>query len=134
MKSGNYCKIGFSKNKKAFFTRMRNYLTHNPVFQIIDLRNGDTNTEKEIHSLIPPDLYHYGEWCVWSKKIARIWLEYNNINYEDIDEYFYKRNKLLHKAIVGEYKNTLYLKLIRFFKKEPDLDLTEPPETVWRVS
>ena len=32
IKSGNYCKVGYSRDKKALFTRMRNYLTHNPSF------------------------------------------------------------------------------------------------------
>ena len=27
-----YCKIGFTKDKKSLFVRLRNYLTHNPVF------------------------------------------------------------------------------------------------------
>jgi len=36
-------------------------------------------TEKEIHLLIPSELYHYGEWCVWDKEIARIWLRYYNV-------------------------------------------------------
>lgn len=91
------------------------------------------NAEKEIHNLIPQELYHYGEWCVWSKKIARIWLKYNKIEFEDIDEYFYKRNRLVHKAIVGQYKNSLYLNFIRYFSKESKLDLSEPSETEWRV-
>jgi hypothetical protein len=42
----------------------------------MDLRKGDKITEKKIHTLIPPELYHYGEWCVWNKEIARIWLQY----------------------------------------------------------
>ena len=39
-------------------------------------------TEKEIHLLIPLELYHYGEWCVWNKEIARIWLRYYNVELE----------------------------------------------------
>ena len=70
IKSGNYCKIGFTKDTKSFFERMRKYLTHNPDFQILDLRKGDKTDEKMIHILIPSELYHYGEWCVWSKEIA----------------------------------------------------------------
>ena len=70
IKSGNYCKIGFTKDAEALFTRMRTYLTHNPSFQILDLRKGDKIVEKIIHDKIPMELYHYGEWCVWNKKIA----------------------------------------------------------------
>jgi hypothetical protein len=70
IKSGNYCKIGFTRDAKALFTRLRTYLTHNPSFQILDLRKGDKIVEKIIHDKIPMELYHYGEWCVWNKKIA----------------------------------------------------------------
>ena len=41
IKSGNYCKIGFSKDKEALLNRLRAYLTHNPSFQILDIRKGD---------------------------------------------------------------------------------------------
>lgn len=76
IKSGDYCKVGFSKDTKAFFSRMRTYLTHNPSFQILDIRKGSMEDEKFIHTLIPKGLYHYGEWCVWNKEIAQIWLDY----------------------------------------------------------
>ena len=92
------------------------------------------NTEKEIHALIMPELYHYGEWCVWNKEIARIWLRYYNIKTDgSLEEYFIKRNLSVNKAIVKEYKNTLYLNFIRYFSKESNLDLSEPDETEWRA-
>lgn len=134
IKSGNYCKVGYSRDKKALLSRMRTYLTHNPSFQILDLQKGDLNTEKEVHALIPPDLYHYGEWCVWSKEIARIWMAYYSIEVEGtLEDYFIKRNRSVNRAIVKEYQNTLYLNFIRYFNKESNLDLSEPPETEWRV-
>ncbi len=90
--------------------------------------------EKDIHALIPPELYHYGEWCVWNKEIARIWLRYYNVEIDgSIEDYFIRRNKQAHKAIVKTYKNTLYLNFIRYFKKESNLDLSEPDETEWRT-
>ena len=93
IKSGNYCKIGYTRDKKSLFTRLRNYLTYNPLYQILDLRNGDMITESYIHTLIPSELYHYGEWCVWSKEIANIWLRHYKIKFDGtIDEYFAKRN------------------------------------------
>lgn len=93
IKSGNYCKIGYSRDLKALFTRLRNYLTHNPSFQILDLRSGDKMRESQIHSLIPPELYHYGEWCVWNKEIAKLWLRFYKVELaETIEEYFIKNN------------------------------------------
>lgn len=90
--------------------------------------------EKDIHALIPPELYHYGEWCVWNKEIARIWLRYYNVEIDgSLEDYFIMRNKQAHKAIVNTYKNTLYLNFIRYFKKESNLDLSEPDETERRV-
>ena len=70
IKSGNYCKVGYTRDKKSLFSRMQTYLTHNPSFQLLDLRNGESEDEKFIHILIPDELYHYGEWCVWNKEIA----------------------------------------------------------------
>ena len=100
----------------------------------MDLRKGNLETEKEIHALIPLELYHYGEWCVWNKKIAQIWLRYYRIDIKDsLEDYFYKRNKLVNKAIVKEYKNSIYLNFIRYFSKESNLDLSEPDNTAWRT-
>ena len=79
IKSGDYCKVGYTKDSVAFFERMRKYLTHNPSFQVLDIRKGDMITEKKIHTLIPDELYHYGEWCVWDKRIAQIWMDYYEI-------------------------------------------------------
>ena len=134
IKSGNYCKVGYSRDKKALFNRMRTYLTHNPSFQILDLRKGDMITEDHIHSLIPPELYHYGEWCVWNKEIAQIWLDYYNIEItETLEVYFMKRNKAVNNAIVKAYSKTPYLNFIRYFNKESNLDLSEPDDNEWRV-
>ena len=134
IKSGNYCKIGFSKDKNALLTRLRAYLTHNPSFQVLDIRKGDQITEKHIHALIPKELYHYGEWCVWNKEIAHIWLRVYKVQPEEpIEEYFIKRNRIINKAIVKEYQDTFYYNLIRYFKKESNLDVSEPDESEWRT-
>jgi hypothetical protein len=43
--------------------------------------------------LIPPELYHYGEWCVWNKEIAKLWLRFYKVEPEEtIEEYFIKKN------------------------------------------
>lgn len=134
IKSGNYCKIGYSRDKKALFTRLRNYLTHNPIIQILDLRKGDKITESHIHSLIPPELYHYGEWCLWNKEIAKLWLRFYKVELEGtIEEFFIKNNKAINKAIIKEYRDTPYLNFIRYFSKESNLDLSEPDATEWRT-
>ena len=84
--------------------------------------------------MIPPDLQHYGEWCVWSKEIARLWLRLYNVNIqESIEDYFIKRNKAINKAIVKEYKDTPYLNFIRYFSKESNLDMSEPDNNEWRT-
>jgi len=49
--------------------------------------------------MIPPELYHYGEWCLWSKDIARLWLRYYKVNIkkeQTLEEYFIKRNKSIN--------------------------------------
>ena len=126
LKSGDYCKVGYTKDSAAFFERMRKYLTHNPSFQILDIRKGDMMTEKEIHALIPKELYHYGEWCVWNKEIAQIWLDYFQINPEEgLEDYFYTRNKKANKTIVLRFQNSPDLNFIRYFSTESNLDLSE---------
>jgi len=70
LKSGDYCKVGYTKNVTTFFDRMRRYLTHNPSYQILDIQKGDMTDEQMIHAFIPKKQYHYGEWCVWSKEIG----------------------------------------------------------------
>ena len=101
---------------------------------MLDIRKGDLVTEKEIHLLIPLELYHYGEWCVWNKEIARIWLRYYNVELEgSLEDYLIERNKKAHKAIVKEYSDTLYLNFLRYFRKESNLDLSEPDETELRA-
>ena len=89
--------------------------------------------EKFIHTLIPKELYHYGEWCVWDKEIAQIWLDYYQIKAENgLKDYFYTKNKKINKAIVKKFEDTPYLNFIRYFSKESNLDLTES-EDGWRV-
>ena len=101
---------------------------------MLDIRKGDMVTEKEIHLLIPPELYHYGEWCVWNKEIARIWLRYYKVELEGaLEDYLIERSKKAHKAIVKQYSDTLYLNFLRYFRKESNLDLSEPDEAEWRT-
>ena len=134
LKSGDYCKVGFSRDAKAFFSRMRTYLTHNPSFQILDLHKGDMNDEQMIHAFIPKEQYHYGEWCVWDKEIAQIWLDYFKIKPKNgIEDYFYNRNKKANKTIVERYEKTPYLNFIRYFSTESNLDLSETQHEKWRV-
>lgn len=126
LKSGNYCKVGYTKNVTTFFDRMRKYLTHNPSYQILDIQKGDKNDEQMIHAFIPKELYHYGEWCVWDKEIAQIWLDYFNIKPKDcLESYFYTKNKKVNEAIVKIFKNSPYLNFIRYFSTESNLDLSE---------
>ena len=84
--------------------------------------------------MIPPELYHYGEWCVWSLEIAKIWAQFYHIEIKDtLQEYFISRNESVNRAIVKEYKSSPYLNFIRYFSKESNLDLSEPEGTEWRV-
>ena len=134
LKSGDFCKVGYTKNVTTFFDRMRKYLTHNPSFQILDIQKGDMTDEQMIHAFIPKELYHYGEWCVWRKKIGQIWLDYFNIKPKDgLEDYFYSKNKKVNKAIVNRFKNSQYLNFIRYFSKESNLDLSESQGKKWRV-
>ena len=84
--------------------------------------------------MIPSKLLHYGEWCVWSKEIAKIWLRFFKLEIEvSLEEYFKDRNERINKVIVKEYRKTPYLNFIRYFSQESNLDLSEPEKDIWRA-
>ena len=84
--------------------------------------------------MIPSKFYHYGEWCVWSKEIAKIWLSFYKLEIKvSLEEYFKDRNKRINRAIVKEYRKTPYLNFIRYFSKESNLDLSEQKNEVWKA-
>lgn len=84
--------------------------------------------------MIPSELLHYGEWCVWSKEIAKIWLRFFKLEIEvSLEEYFKYRNERINNYIVNEYRKTPYLNFIRYFSQESNLDLSEPEKDIWRA-
>ena len=84
--------------------------------------------------MIPSELLHYGEWCVWSKEIAKIWLRFFKLEIKvSLEDYFKDRNKRINNYIVNEYRKTPYLNFIRYFSQESNLDLSEPEKDVWRA-
>lgn len=84
--------------------------------------------------MIPSELLHYGEWCVWSKEIAKIWLRFFKLEIKvSLEEYFKYRNERINRFIVKEYRKTPYLNFIRYFSQESNLDLSEPEKDVWRA-
>lgn len=84
--------------------------------------------------MIPSELFHYGEWCVWSKEIAKIWLRFYKLEIKgSLEDYLKDRNKRINKAVVNEFHKTPYLNFIRYFSQESNLDLSEPKNDIWRA-
>lgn len=76
IKSGDYLKIGYSKNVDQ---RMCSYNTCNPDYLLLDIVEGSTKDESEFHKLISK--YHYKlEWFLYHEDIIDIWNKKYNKN------------------------------------------------------
>ncbi len=49
LESGNFIKVGYSKDEKSFARRMHSYRTHNPSFVLVGIKEGDKEEEKTYH-------------------------------------------------------------------------------------
>ena len=72
IESSNYVKIGYAKD---IVKRMRQYNTHNPEFNLIDVTNGELADETELHRKLKPYKYK-NEWYYFDKEVVLIWLNY----------------------------------------------------------
>lgn len=59
IKSGNYYKIGFSDNIEK---RISCYMTHNPDFELIGLKEGDEEEELQYHEKYYDYCFVQSEW------------------------------------------------------------------------
>lgn len=134
IKSGNYCKVGYSRDKKSFFTRMKDYLTHNPLFQVLDIFEGDQITEHLIQNEVPSKLKHYGEWFLWSEKVAETWIRFTKRKIKGTwKDYFKDKSKRIHKMIVYEKRYSKQENFLRYFAAEQHIDFSEPDLSEWRT-
>lgn len=94
IKSQKYLKIGYTKDKSTYNTRMKSYKTHNPNFKIIDVKvDGTKEDESKLHKLLSKYLY-YTEWFHDCPEIYEIWNKYTkNMKKYDPFEHTKKKTK-----------------------------------------
>ena len=76
IKSQNYLKIGYTKDCDTYNQRMKDYKTHNPNLEIIEVSlEGTLKDEKTLHKLLK--LYKFRtEWFYDFKEVYEIWKDY----------------------------------------------------------
>ena len=74
IKSNSAIKIGNSNNIK---TRMREYKTHNPDFELLDIADGSEIEEKTLHSKLKDFKYKNSkEWFIDCEEVRKEWNNY----------------------------------------------------------
>ena len=111
IKSGNYLKIGCTKN---FTNRLKNYDTCNPDVEILGIRDGDFTDESTLHNLCSKYRFR-DEWFVYNKELIKIFEEYNN-SYNCKDVSFFNIGqpaRVIYAAIIYVSKNKISLRELR---------------------
>lgn len=76
IKSQNYLKIGYTKDADTYNRRIKDYRTHNPEMEIIEVTlEGSLKDEKTLHSLLKKFQYR-AEWFYENSEIYKIWKNY----------------------------------------------------------
>lgn len=76
IKSQNYLKIGYTKDKSTYFKRINDYKTHNPEFKVLDVvKDGTSKDEINLHHLLVKYSY-YTEWFHNCSEVYTIWNKY----------------------------------------------------------
>lgn len=73
IESGEYYKIGYTQDLDK---RLKQYATHNPNVKLIDIQEGDTKDENNLHYMCKPFLVE-NEWFKKDPEILKIWEVYN---------------------------------------------------------
>lgn len=78
IKSGNYLKIGYTKDVFTYYKRMQAYRTDNPDITVLDvIKDGTLKDEKKIHNLLK-DYKHRNEWFFCNRNVYNIWNNYTH--------------------------------------------------------
>lgn len=95
IKSGEYIKIGYSKDECTLIKRFKCYNTHNPEYKVLNVFTGEKEDEKKLHQL-----------CL-SEKFKTEWFYYSEDIIEKIDKYI-KENKLCYKMDTKQYLECVF--------------------------
>lgn len=124
-------KIGFTDNVEY---RMGQYKSCNPLFEIIDTRDGDEVIEKLFHLRFRTDYQYtdYGkEWFWYNSEIIDGFRDFTE---SDILEYIWENRRLLIKEKYFSLKTPINEEVINrvyFNHQREDLDMNNPCDILW---
>ena len=123
----NFLKIGYSKNIDS---RLKQYNTYNPNFEILGIASGDKTQESLLHNLIK-DYKYKTEWFIENEEIYNIWNNYlkfhpiNNIQsnyYSDyIVKYIYSLDNLDYNIHIDESYDQFIINRCPFIQVVADI-------------
>ena len=72
LQSGEFYKIGYSKDFKTLRSRIKAYKTDNPMFKLLDINLGSHDDETKVHRDIKLDS---GEWSKDKETTLDLWFK-----------------------------------------------------------
>lgn len=101
IKSNQFIKIGYTRDEKSYYSRIRQYHTHNPSTEIIDVvLEGSKEDEHNLHLLLK-DYQYNNEWMYNDPEVYRKWYEYNK------DKKRFDQNEIKN-IVLGTNSSRLY--------------------------
>lgn len=107
IKSGDFLKIGFTTD---IYKRYESYSIHNPDFQFLGLKEGDTTDEKYSQQCLKQYAITNTEWMCNHKNILKFWKELPNLDVTIPNSYEFGR-ACKNLAVNSEYNFASPLKL-----------------------
>lgn len=106
-------KIGYTKNLDK---RLKTYKTHNPLIELVDVKEGSTIDESYLHDKLKKYLFDNSkEWFIENKEIYDVWNEYNHkkLTKEEEDTILNIKifKRLIELANLLNSKNEKYLRI-----------------------
>ena len=116
-------KIGYTKDIDK---RLKTYKTHNPLIELIDIKEGKSIDESNLHNLLKQYSFEDSkEWFVENSEIYRIWKEYKPIISEELQnnlldlrvfKIMWKLAKLMNPKDIDYLK--IYLGTVPYYKED----------------
>lgn len=108
LQSGEFYKIGYSKDFKTLRSRMNNYKTDNPYFKLLDINLGTRDDETKVHRDIKLDS---GEWSKDKETTLDLW--------------FKLKQKTVYKVLKEDDNSKDYNHLLRTQLQETSVKLND---------
>ena len=90
-------KIGYTKDIDK---RLKAYKTHNPLIELVDIKEGNTFDESCLHNKLKEYLFDNSkEWFIENEEVYNIWKNYNNKILTKEQEELILRIKIFKKII-----------------------------------